>query len=87
MKPPRKIKDVKPVYPASAFPMRAQGAVLIEAIIGPDGRVQEARVLHSVRPLDEAALDAVRRWEYEPSLLNGVPVAVVITIVVNFALQ
>ena len=87
IKPPRKIKDVKPVYPDGALPTRAQGAVLIEAIIGVDGRVQEARVLHSVASLDQAALDAVRQWEYEPSLLNGVPVAVVMTIVVNFALQ
>lgn len=85
--PPRKIKHVKPVYPTGALPARAQGAVLIEAIIGVDGKVQEARVLHSVPSFDQAALDAVRQWEYEPSQLNGVPVAVVITIVVNFALQ
>ena len=88
MKPPRKIRDVKPVYPAGALPLRAQGAVLIEAVIGPDGRVQDARVLHSVVPLlDQAALDAVRQWAYEPSLLNGDPVTVVMTVVVNFALQ
>jgi protein TonB len=88
MKPPRKIKDVKPVYPPGALPMHAQGAVLIDAIIGTDGRVQDVRLLHSVVALlDEAALDAVRRWEYEPTFLNGVPVAVVMTVVVNFALQ
>lgn len=87
MKAPRKIKDVKPVYPAGALPTRAQGAVLIEALIGSDGKVQSATVLHSVPSLDQAALDAVRRWEYEPSLLNGVPVAVMMTVVVNFALQ
>jgi protein TonB len=88
IKLPRKIKDVKPVYPASALPGRVQGAVLIEATIGPDGRVLETRLLRSVTALlDEAALDAVRRWEYEPTTLNGMPVAVVITVVVNFALQ
>jgi protein TonB len=88
MKPPRKIRDVKPLYPAGALPLRAQGAVLIEAVIGPDGRVQDARVLHSVGPLlDQAALDAVRQWAYEPTLLNGDPVTVVMTVVVNFALQ
>jgi periplasmic protein TonB len=88
MKPPRKIRDVKPVYPAGALPLRAQGAVLIEAVIGPDGRVQDAKVLHSVGPfLDQAALDAVRQWAYEPTLLNGDPVTVVMTVVVNFALQ
>ncbi len=75
------------MYPVDALPTRAQGAVLIEAIIGVDGKVQDAKVLHSIPSLDQAALDAVRQWEYEPSLLNGVPVAVVMTIVVNFALQ
>lgn len=87
IKPPRKIKDVKPVYPVDALPTRKQGAVLIEALIGTDGKVREAKVLHSVPSLDQAVLDAVRQWEYEPSLLNGKPVAVLMTIVVNFALQ
>lgn len=88
MKLPRKIKDVKPVYPAGALPTRAQGVVLIEATIGADGRVLETRLLHSANALlDEAALDAVRQWLYEPTVLNGRPVAVVITVVVNYALQ
>ena len=88
MRLPRKIKDVKPLYPAGALPMRAQGVVLIEATIGADGRVLETRLLHSVNALlDEAALDAVRQWLYEPTVLNGMPVAVVITVVVNYALQ
>jgi protein TonB len=85
---PRKFRDARPVYPAGALPLRAQGAVVIEATIGPDGRVQDARVLHSVVPLlDRAALDAVRQWAYEPSWLNGVAVSVIMTVVVNFALQ
>jgi protein TonB len=87
MKPPRKLKDAKPVYPAGAMAGHTQGAVIIEAIIGMDGKVQDARVVHSVPTLDQAALDAVRQWEYAPSLLNGVPVAVIMTVVVNFALQ
>ena len=87
IKPPRKIKDVKPVYPANALPMRVQGSVLIEAIIGTDGKVHDTKVLLSVPVLDQAALDAVRLWEYEPSLLNGVAVAVIMTIIVKFALQ
>jgi periplasmic protein TonB len=88
MKLPRKIKDVKPVYPAGALPTRAQGVVLIEATIGADGRVLETRLLHSANALlDEAALDAVRQWLYEPTVLNGMPVAVLITVVVNYALQ
>jgi len=87
MKPPKKIKDVKPEYPAVALPSRAHGSVMIEATIGPDGRVQDAKVLLSIPLLDQAALDAVRQWVYEPPKLNGVAVAVIMTVVVNFALQ
>jgi protein TonB len=87
MKPPRRIKDVRPIYPESALASRGRASVFIEATIGPDGRVQNVKLLHSAPPFDQAALDAVRQWEYEPSLLNGVPVAVVMTVIVNFALQ
>ncbi len=83
---PRKIKDVKPVYPMPAMAARVGGNVLIEATIGVDGKVQKTRVLHSVALLDQAALDAVRQWEFEPSRLNGVTVAVTMVIVVTFAL-
>lgn len=87
IKPPRKIKDVKPVYPDALLLSRAHGSVVIEATIGVDGKVQSAKVLVSVPLLDSAALDAVRQWEYEPSMLNGVAVAVIMTVVVNFSLQ
>jgi protein TonB len=87
MQAPRKIKDVKPVFPQGALPSRSQGAVVIEAVIGTDGKVQSAKVIHSVAALDQAALDAVRQWEYTPSMVNGVAVAVIMTVVVNFAMQ
>ena len=87
MQPPRKIKDVKPVYPAGALPARSQGAVVIEATIGTDGKVTAVKVIHSVPALDQAAIDAVRQWEYTPSFLNGAAVSVVMTVVVNFAMQ
>ena len=83
---PRKIKHVKPVYPPSAMAARVGGNVLIEATIGVDGKVHNARLLQSVAFLDQAALDAVRQWEFEPSRLNGVAVAVTMVIVVTFAL-
>lgn len=85
--PPRKIKDVKPVYPPGVLPGRTQGAVVIEITIGLDGRVQDTKLLRSVPLLDQAALEAVRQWEYVPSILNGVRVAVIMTIMVNFALR
>ena len=85
--PPVRIKDVAPVYPPIAQSARVQGDVIIEATIGADGRVQDARVLRSVPLLDQAALDAVRAWEYRPTALNGRPVAVIMTVTVRFRLN
>jgi periplasmic protein TonB len=87
IKPPTRIKNVTPVYPPIAQSARVQGVVIIEATIGPNGRVTDARVLRSIPLLDQAALDAVRQWEYTPTLLNGVPVPVIMTVTVNFTLQ
>jgi protein TonB len=84
---PRRIKDVAPVYPAIAQSARVQGDVIIEATIGVDGKVQDARVLRSVPLLDQAAVTAVRGWEYTPTLLNGQPVAIIMTVTVRFQLQ
>jgi protein TonB len=55
-------------------------------VIGPDGQVREARILRSISLLDEAALEAVRAWEYSPTLLNGQPVPVIMTVTVRFRL-
>ena len=87
IKQPTKVKDVKPVYPAIAQSARVQGVVIIEATIGPNGAVQEAKVLRSIPLLDAAALDAVRQWQFTPTTLNGVPVPVIMTVTVNFTLQ
>ena len=84
LRPPLKTKDVAPVYPAVALSARVSGDVVIEATIDEEGRVAETRVVKSVPLLDQAALDAVRQWEYRPSLLNGVPTPVVMTVTVRF---
>ena len=78
---------MNPVYPSIAQSARVQGVVIVEATIGPDGRVSDARVLRSIPLLDQAALDAVRQWVFTPTLLNGVPVPVIMTVTVNFTLQ
>ena len=78
------MNDVKPVYPAIALKAGVSGAVIIEATIGADGKVIDAQVLRSIPMLDEAALDAVRQWEYRPTFLNGVAVPVVMTVTINF---
>ena len=82
-----KIKDARPVYPPIAQSARVSGVVIIEATIGTDGRVKDAKVLRSIPLLDQAALDAVKQWQYSPTLLNGVPVSVIMTVTVNFTLQ
>jgi len=85
--PPTKTRDVPPNYPEVARAARVQGVVILEATIGPTGNVTAVNVLRSVPLLDEAALDAVRQWAYTPTLLNGVPVPVIMTVTVNFQLR
>jgi protein TonB len=63
-----------------------QGVVTLEATIGPDGRVQDARVLRSIPLLDQAALDAVKQWEFTPTLVDGKTVPVISAVTVNFSL-
>ena len=84
---PKKIKDVKPVYPAVAQANGVAGIVILEAIIDRDGYVRDAKVLRSVPMLDDAAVDAVRQWQFTPTLLNGMPVEVIMTLTVNFSLR
>jgi protein TonB len=87
IKEPTKIRHVPPVYPAVAQQARIEGVVVVEAIIGTDGRVKQARVLQSKPFLDEAALAAVKQWIFTPTTLNGVPVPVIMTVTVNFKLN
>jgi TonB family protein len=86
IKPPTKITHVDPVYPEIAKSARVQGVVIMEATIDEQGRVAEARVLRSIPLLDQAALDAIRQWEFTPTLLNGAPVPVIMTMTVQFTL-
>jgi len=84
---PTKITHVSPVYPAAAQQARVMGVVILEARIEPDGRVINARVLRSIPLLDEAAPTAVKQWEFTPTLLNGNPVPVIMTVTVQFSLS
>jgi len=87
IKAPVRTKYVMPEYPELARRNRVQGVVILEAIIGADGRVEDARVLRSYPLLDRAALAAVRAWEYTPTLLNGRPTPVIMTVTVTFGLR
>ena len=82
---PTRTHVVDPIYPQAARAAGVQGVVVLEVVIGADGAVSNARVLRSIPQLDQAALDAVRQWRYEPTLLNGVPVPVIMTATVNFS--
>ena len=84
---PRKIKSVAPAYPSFARAAGIQGVVILECTISPRGKVEGAKVLRGVPMLDEAALEAVKQWVYAPTLVDGVPVAVVMTVTVNFVLR
>jgi protein TonB len=87
VKPPVKVHDVSPVYPELAIRGRVEGHVVIEAVIGPAGDVQEARVLQGKPLLTETALAAVRQWRYTPTLVSGRPVPVVMMVTVTFRLR
>jgi periplasmic protein TonB len=87
IKQPAKTRDVRPAYPPIALASKVEGIVIIEATIGPTGKVQDARVLRSHPLLEEAALAAVREWEFTPTLLNGSAVPVIMTVTVDFRLR
>ena len=80
------MRQVMPVYPQPARAAHISGTVRIEAVISRDGTIQSLRVMSGHPWLVEAALDAVRQWIYQPTLLNGEPVEVLTQIEVNFKL-
>jgi TonB family protein len=85
---PRKVRNITPVYPQSMQDARIQGVTIAEATIATTGCVVDAVVLRGPHPtLNAAALAAVSLWQYEPTLLDGKPVPVIMTVTVNFTLQ
>lgn len=81
------IKRVQPVYPPLARQTRIQGTVRLHVIIAKDGKIKQLEIVSGHPLLQQAALDAVRQWRYQPTLLNGNPVEVDTTIDVIFALN
>lgn len=80
------IHQVKPSYPPLARQARIQGTVVLQAVIGKDGNIQNLKVVSGHPMLAPAALEAVKQWKYKPYYLNGEPVEVDTTINVNFTL-
>jgi TonB family protein len=87
VKPPQKTLDVKPVYPKEAQEAKVEGLVMIDVLIGGDGKVKRTKIVRSIPELDQAALDAVSQWQFTPTVVDGKPVAVHMTVTVNFTLQ
>jgi periplasmic protein TonB len=83
----RLVNKVTPIYPPLARQTRISGIVRLHAIISKDGAIKELEVVSGHPLLQQAALDAVRQWRYQPTLLNGDPVEVDTTIDVIFSLN
>jgi TonB family protein len=87
IKQPKVIKRVEPVYPEEARQAGIQGIVILEATTDIYGRVQSVKVLRSIPKLDQAAIDAVKKWVYEPLVIGGKPRGVIFTVTVTFQLK
>ena len=86
VRPPRKIKDVKPIYPDSARDAGVGGQVKLRATIAVDGTVRDVQVVKSISPeIDNAAMEAVRQWLFDGTLLNCQPVEVTMNVSLDFA--
>jgi periplasmic protein TonB len=81
------VRQPKPMYPPLAKQARIQGTVRFNAVIGKDGTIQNLTLVNGHPLLVPSAQEAVRQWQYQPTLLNGEPVEVVTTIDVNFTLS
>lgn len=88
IRPPHKLKDVRPVYPSHLASQGVEGTVVLKARIGTDGFVDEVSVVSAPHAdLGQAATDAVRLWEFDETLLNCKPIAVSMKVNVTFSLQ
>ena len=84
---PEVITKVNPVYPEMAREANVDGTVMVQALVGKDGKVHDVRVVKSIPLLDQAAQEAVRQWIFKPALANNKPVAVWVGVPVRFSLH
>lgn len=87
IKPPSLLEKVNPVYPETARQAGVEGIVILETVTDIQGNVVNVRVLRSIPLLDQAAIDAVRQWKYEPVVIDGHPKGVIFTVTVRFSLK
>jgi protein TonB len=84
---PEAITKAAPLYPDIAREAGVDGQVVVQALVGKDGRVKDTRVVKSIPMLDQAAVDAVKQWVFKPALSNNKPVAVWVAVPVRFSLK
>jgi len=84
---PEAITKVAPQYPDLAREASVDGTVMVQALVGKDGKVKDTRVVKSIPMLDAAAVAAVRQWVFKPALSNNKPVAVWVAVPVKFTLH
>lgn len=88
VKQPALLKRVEPIYPPIAVHAHLEGVVILEAIVDRNGMVEDLKVLRSAGGvLDNAAMAAVRQWQYSPVMLNGIPERFILTVVLSFNLE
>jgi periplasmic protein TonB len=83
---PKKIRHVSPIYPDLAVAAHVKGTVILECLVSPQGRVTDVRLMRGIPLLNESAMDAVKQWMYTPTLKDGIPVPVILTVTVRFDL-
>ena len=86
IKEPAKLKHVPPVYPDIAARANIHGDVILTCLVSPLGQVTSVTVVKGVPVLSKAALEAVKQWVYTPTLKDGIPMPVILTVTVRFGL-
>lgn len=87
VKPAKLISSVQPAYPAMAKQQHISGAVTIDALIDANGRVTTMKVISGPGLLEQAAMDALKQWKYQPATLDGKAVPMHLTVTLQFRLQ
>jgi protein TonB len=87
VKPAHLLSSVPPAYPSLAKTQRIEGAVRIDAVVDPNGRISSMKVMSGPALLHQAAMDALHQWKYQPATLDGKPVPMHLTVTVQFRLQ
>jgi protein TonB len=76
-----------PIYPPDARRLQIQGIVVLNVLVDETGKVTEAKIVSGPVFLQQAAMDSVRKWKYQPARLDGQPIAIHINVGVNFSLR